>query len=461
MKKSDRLLIIVFIGAIFGGSFLSFPRALLRIIYDNSAYTSSELEEIIGIKSMTTNFVNYELLYPFSEEENLDLDENVISEKSIQIDITKKLESYVSDYLAEVEYLKTVFEEYTTTKFPFKEYTQGINDAFNDRILKSNVALLDMDKTNDSVILNDKMLCYLTPKVDMEEKADAVTGVADFCESNDIYFSYVQIPAKIREGETYDWPLGVRDYANENMDSIVSRLNKNGVNCIVLRQELSSIYTDAGGGYYLIDPHWKATTAFEASEIIASELNNNGWDIDMLLFERANYSEVVFENSFYNMKGRMAFLQRTKPEDFSVIVPEFACNMSMEIPDYCRYYEGDFEDVFINLDYMDSYVKDKRYVQTAYSTYQMINAPLIKIHNYSEDAEDKKILIIGDSMGWSMTPYLSLGVSEVHVIYRKSFGGSIRTYIEKMNPDAVIVMYGTAEMVEDVEGSHFNFWDFQ
>ena len=63
-----------------------------------------------------------------------------------------------------------------------------------------------------------------------------------------------------------------------------------------------------------------------------------------------------------------------------------------------------------------------------------------KIHN-ENSSNGKKILVLKDSFGRVVTPYLALGVDETSVIDLRHFTGSLKSYIEEYKPDAVIMLY--------------------
>ncbi|MDR2393356.1 MAG: hypothetical protein LBD93_04285 [Treponema sp.] len=49
--------------------------------------------------------------------------------------------------------------------------------------------------------------------------------------------------------------------------------------------------------------------------------------------------------------------------------------------------------------------------------------------------------MIKDSFANVVSPFLSMGVGDLHILDLRYFNGSIRTYIEKNRPAMVIVMY--------------------
>ena len=59
----------------------------------------------------------------------------------------------------------------------------------------------------------------------------------------------------------------------------------------------------------------------------------------------------------------------------------------------------------------------------------------------------KKVLILQDSFAYYSTTFLACDIEEIDVIYPREFTGSIRTFIEKENPDLVVMMMGECNIV--------------
>ena len=70
----------------------------------------------------------------------------------------------------------------------------------------------------------------------------------------------------------------------------------------------------------------------------------------------------------------------------------------------------------------------------------------------------KKILIIGDSYNKCVAPYLSQTFESTTLLDRRYFDGSVIDYIDKTDPDIVIIAY-TPTLIGGVEShtSTFNF----
>ena len=56
-----------------------------------------------------------------------------------------------------------------------------------------------------------------------------------------------------------------------------------------------------------------------------------------------------------------------------------------------------------------------------------------------------------------MIPYIALGVEDIETLYEIRFTGSVRTYIDQVQPDMVIVMYSADNIMGTGEGNTVPF----
>ena len=68
------------------------------------------------------------------------------------------------------------------------------------------------------------------------------------------------------------------------------------------------------------------------------------------------------------------------------------------------------------------------------------------------------MLVIGDSYNKCVVPYLTQTLEQVDLLDRRYFSGSVIDYIDKMNPDVVIIAYMPSLIGSvDTHKSPFNF----
>ena len=72
--------------------------------------------------------------------------------------------------------------------------------------------------------------------------------------------------------------------------------------------------------------------------------------------------------------------------------------------------------------------------------------------------------MLQDSFSWYLTSYLACDVGEIDIIYPEAFTGSIKKYIEKMQPDVVIMIMcerNIRPIEEYRENSHTALFDLR
>lgn len=110
---------------------------------------------------------------------------------------------------------------------------------------------------------------------------------------------------------------------------------------------------------------------------------------------------------------------------------------------------------------MDGLGNGDYYSDNPYGLCNYGDDPMLEIENLL-DAENKKIVIIHDSFGDCLVSGLALGVKNVCSLDIRHFTGSVEDYLNKTNPDLVIVMYNAGVAGDDVDYStHTDKFDFR
>ena len=95
-------------------------------------------------------------------------------------------------------------------------------------------------------------------------------------------------------------------------------------------------------------------------------------------------------------------------------------------------------------------LQNKEY--TSRYTYDHVLENALKKYENSNALNDTRVLVVTDSFGSAVLPYLLLSYREVYTRYRLPV---TRTYIEEYDPDVVIVL----RYPDYVMKSGFNFWE--
>jgi hypothetical protein len=247
------------------------------------------------------------------------------------------------------------------------------------------------------------------------------------------------------------------DFTNENADELLEALSLRHIPYLDLRATILQENLDHHSLFYKTDHHWKAETGLWAAGIIAEYLNrNNGFDIDLDLFDPEHYRYDTYENWFLGYYGRIVTLKRARPEDINLIYPLFDTNFSLRIPSRKIDKEGGF-DIMYDYSQID---KIDYYNLSPYAAYLYSNNPVTLIHNNLLN-DGRKILVIHDSFFPTVGPFLAVGIENLETIDVRVFTGSVKTYIRQTQPDMVIVMQEPGQIRVPDYTVHTGTFDFR
>jgi hypothetical protein len=204
-----------------------------------------------------------------------------------------------------------------------------------------------------------------------------------------------------------------------------------------LRNNIREERLDNHSLFYKTDHHWKAETGLWASAVLVNCLNEHyGFTIDTRLAAPGQYRAEVYADWFLGSQGKKVTLRQTPPEDFTLLTPLFETDVSLTIPNLNIDTRGSF-DVLIDHFQLD---RKNYYGLDPYTAYLYADNPVITIHN-NRVHDGKKILLIKDSFAEVVSPFLSMGVEDLHIMDLRHFNGNVRAYIAKHLPDIVVVLY--------------------
>ncbi|MCI1954953.1 MAG: DHHW family protein [Oscillospiraceae bacterium] len=296
----------------------------------------------------------------------------------------------------------------------------------------------------DVFLLKNGYWAFTKDKTSSEETkqtADHIAGLSQYCSEAGIRFLYVQPPAKVSKYDP-EIPDGAENYENQNYDALLGELQKLGIPALDLRAQIDAENLDHYSLFYRTDHHWKVESALWACGEIAERLNTiYSCGLDVTKTDKNLYRTKIYRDWFLGSAGRRVSLGCAKPEDFSILLPNFKTALNIRVPNAEINKTGKFEDVIYNKQVLET--KDY-YNLSCYESQLYGNQPLTQIKN-EENPGGPKILVLGDSFSLAMVPYLSLTAGETDLIdFRQdqgNFSGSIQTYIDQMKPDVVLLAY--------------------
>lgn len=380
--------------------------------------------------------IDWEAMYPF-ESGNVKEEtkkENIF--ERMYLHVKRKCEEYTSKRLAGydsiVDTAKMYEEKLQWNITPFYEY-------------------------NGVVKLRDGHLTTYTNSVDITANAEATIELAEFCRQRGIDFFYANLPVKICIHEDRNIS-GVLDFVNKNADRFLAMLDASEVRNYDFRKLLHEDGMNHHEAFYVTDHHWKAETGLWAARHILRILHDDyGYDVNPDVLNPDRFDYVIYPEWFLGSHGKKIKLERTHPDDFTMIYPKFKTLMRYEIPGKEIDTSGDFS-VTYNMEAVES--KDY-YNKNPYGAYNYGDKSLIKIDNLM-NTNGRRILIVHDSFSNSLVPFMAMGIQYTHSIDVRNFTGSLRSYISKHKPDLLIVAYhsGVTSSSMNLE-LHNSMYDFR
>ena len=318
----------------------------------------------------------------------------------------------------------------------------GINNIVSPLFLyiygKTNVALeknlLD-DAENPVIRLTEG---YLTYSYLYSQGYVKYTGIEDFNEwlmQKDIPFLFV-MPSEKSDDRYAVHPKGFPkgDYS-EKENEYFKYLDDNCIPYLNSGEVLVSENEDFYSWFYKTDHHWNVRAGFLVAQAIAESLNTElELPVDIDALDKTHFNTVTYEKLFLGSQGKKATLGYVSPEDFEVYYPLFDTLFSIEIPTKAIDRIDSFENTLIESEYLKI---ENYYTNNAYAAFLYGDVPLIRIHNLN-CKNGTRALMIKTSDANVVDTYLAFTVEYLDIIDPRHFDGSIRSFIEKTNPDVVL-----------------------
>lgn len=310
-------------------------------------------------------------------------------------------------------------------------------------------------------ILERGYLSHIYPRGNTKEQADSLINFYQFCQSQNIPFLFVQAPQKIDRAMERSRPE-LESFANRNADDIVDRLRIEQVPVLDIRDIIEQKKIDNLSLFFKTDHHWRPQTAMWAADLIARTLQERpdiNLHYDPRLLSPESYGETVYYRNFLGSQGRVLTLSRVEPEDISLFFPKMETDFTYIIPDRSLHLRGDFSVMYD----MKQVREGDCYHKNSYAAYSYGDEAFIHIHNHKQKINDKHVLLVKNSFGDAVEPFLAMAVAQMDVIDLRAFTGSLQTFIEQTHPDVIIVLYDPCvEGGEHINwSSHTDLFDFR
>lgn len=307
-----------------------------------------------------------------------------------------------------------------------------------------------MNPKHNVVEMSDGYLTFVYPRQqNIRQYIDAVRYLQESCQKIGSDFLFVQAPFKVQknaDGEVN----GILDFSNESTDEFLRGLQEIGVDYIDLRKRASDFAGEDGYHklFYRTDHHWLPTTALWASRQVAEYLIDNGkLNIQAELLADRQYEIIRYQDWFLGSQGKKVTLAKTISDEGIYILPKFSNLIHYKIPSLGIDCVGGFD---ITYNKTLFFAADSIYESQAYESYN--HSQNAVTYFYNENVKNNhRILLLKDSFGNTMAPFLAMTVQELCVMDLRSFNGSLQSFLKEYQPDFVLMVVNPNAYVVSVE----------
>lgn len=258
---------------------------------------------------------------------------------------------------------------------------------------------------------------------------------------------YVQAPSKL---DVAQLPDGMEDCYDAEADQFLSILKERGMETLDLRplfrQEVAEHPEKADALFFRTDHHWTPEGAFLGYQALCKKLNRRyRFTIDKSLTDPRSFERYTFQQVFLGSQGRRVGSLYAGYDDLEIWSPKFLTDFRYTVPAAKIDRSGPFP---MSLLFPELLTQQDYYQSNPYAVYAGGDHMLSRAVNW-KNPEGKRILILRDSFGCALTPFLSLACQELITMDPRQFNGDQDTmmdYIEWLDPDLVIVMNTTGSL---------------
>ena len=279
---------------------------------------------------------------------------------------------------------------------------------------------------------------YLTYAYRYEQGTEDLSWIPElsaWLKERGIFFLPV-IPADKSDGRYAVYPKGYPfGYAGQE-NGYLKFLDDSGIPYLDPEKTLLSQNGDFYYWFYRSDHHWNVHAGFSVASVAAEKLKTeSGLPVDTGVLDRTRFDMVTYENALLGSQGKKTTHGYIPPEDFEVYYPLFDTAFSVEIPTRMIDRTGAFEDTLIK---SEALTAGDYYMNSTYTAFLYGDVPLVRIHNLNCD-NGTRVLMLKTSEADVVDTYLAFTVEYLDIIDPRHFGGSIKTFIERTCPDAVLM----------------------
>ena len=312
----------------------------------------------------------------------------------------------------------------------------------------------DMDPQYTVVKLTDHLVTFAaleSVQNDMSVRAEEMVEFAQRIKREyRIPFLYVQAPSKL---DMAPLPDGIPNYADAQADQFLRILKENRVDALDLRPAFRAVAKDdplAVEEYFFhTDHHWTPAGAFLGYQTLCEALEKDyGFEIEEEWTDKEEFNRYTFHDAFLGSQGRRVGSLYVGLDDFEIWSPKFSNDFTYVVPLSGVTRKGPFA---VSLLFPERLSETSYYDTNQYTIYAGGDYLLSRAYN-EQNPDGKRVLILRDSFGCALTPFLAIASGEVMAIDPRQFNGSQDTmldFVDWLKPDMVMVMNSTGSLEVD------------
>lgn len=313
----------------------------------------------------------------------------------------------------------------------------------------------DVDPKYTVMRMDNGQLTFADPEGGQTDRSTMAAEFISFARRVEFRYGvptlYVQAPSKL---DTAQLPQGVDNFADAEADQFLSLLEEGGVDTLDLRPAFrqAAREDDSAGETYFFrtDHHWTPAGAFLGFQHLCDKLETDyGFTVDPALTLERNYEKYTFEDLFLGSQGKRVGTLYAGLDNVDIWSPKFQTDFTYTVPMSHITRTGPFAVSLL----FPELVADRGslYDTNPYVIYSGGDFLLARAKN-ENNPDGKRILILRDSFGCTLTPFLSLLTSETIAMDGRMFSGDqdeMLDYIHWLEPDLVIVLNAASSLEVD------------
>lgn len=365
--------------------------------------------------------------------------------------------------------LGTALPTYEEAMDAFTQFTEGSDPAINALLDRDHLfielyggaqklmgrrIIEDADPQYTVVRLENGLLTFSDPdgeSVDMENRAEELIDFAQRVKKEyKTPLLYVQAPSKLSVSSL---PDGLEDTTEAEADQFLALLEEGKVDTLDLRPAFRAAAEEdpeeAAELFFQTDHHWTPAGAFLGYQVLCEKLEKRyRFKIDEEFLDPDFYNKYSFGEVFLGSQGRRVGSAYGGLDDLEIWSPKKTTHFTYSVPIIGVKREGPF---VTSLLFPERLADVDLYNDNPYAIYAGGDYLLSRAVN-QDLPKGKRVLVLRDSFGCGLTPFLSLSCGEVMAMDPRQFNGNqdiMMHYIDWLEPDLIIVMNTTGSLRVD------------